>query len=294
MSLANLLQLLASGFTIGAVYGLVALGFVTIYRCSGIVNFAQGEFVMLGGLFTAYLLKSMSLPYPLAAALAVVAVGLIGVLTYQLVIVPLGQAVIISLVMATLGVSMFLQNSALLSFGGYPLYLPSFSGDVPVHFGKVAVMSQSLWILLMTVVLLVLLYLLSQRTVFGKSMTATATDRLAANLVGISTQAMIRWSFVISAMVGAIAGIFVGPIVPMSFGVGAMFGLKGFVAAALGGWGKSTGAVVGGLSLGVVEALSAGFLPSGYKDAVSFVVLLLILYYRPSGILGASLTGEGE
>jgi branched-chain amino acid transport system permease protein len=294
MSVASFLQLVASGITIGAVYGLVALGFVAIYRCSGIVNFAQGEFVMLGGLFTAYLLKSTSLPYPAAAAIAIIAVGLAGLLTYQLVIVPLGQTVVISLVMATLGVSMLLQNGALLSFGGYPLYLPSFSGDVPVRFGKVAVMSQSLWVLLMTAAVLALLYLLGQHTVFGKSMTATATDRLAANLVGISTRAMVRWSFVISASVGAIAGIFVGPIVPMNFVVGAMFGLKGFVAAALGGWGKATGAVAGGLALGVVEALSAGFLPSGYKDAISFVVLLLILYYRPSGILGASLIGEAD
>jgi branched-chain amino acid transport system permease protein len=294
MNLANVLQLFASGVTIGAVYALVALGFVTIYRCSGIVNFAQGEFVMLGGLLTAYLLKTTALPYPVAAVIAVLAIGLIGVLTYQLIIVPLGKAIIISLVMATLGVSMLLQNSALICWGAYPLYLPSFSGDVPVRFGQVAIMSQSLWVLFMTAVVLVVLYLLGQRTLFGKSMTATATDPLAASLVGISTGSMIRWSFAISALVGAIAGIFVGPIVPMNFGVGAMFGLKGFVAAAVGGWGKSAGAVLGALVLGIIEAFSAGFLPAGYKDAIAFVVLLLILYYRPSGILGASLAAEGD
>jgi branched-chain amino acid transport system permease protein len=294
MGLANFFQLFASGITIGAVYGLVGLGFVTIYRCSGIVNFAQGEFVMLGGLLTAYFLKVNSLPYALAAIVAVLAVGVIGILTYQLIIVPLGQAIIISLVMATLGVSLLLQNTALISWGAYPLYLPSFSGDVPLRFGQVAIMSQSLWIVLMAAVVLVALYLLGQHTLFGKSMTATATDRLAANLVGISTGKMVRWSFAISAVVGAVAGVFVGPIVPMNFAVGAMFGLKGFVAAALGGWGKSTGAVLGGLILGVVEATAAGLLPSGYKDAIAFIVLILILYYRPSGILGASLAGEGD
>jgi branched-chain amino acid transport system permease protein len=294
MSLGNFLQLLASGITIGAVYGLVALSFVTIYRCSGIVNFAQGEFVMIGGLLCAYFLKTTSLPYPVAAAMAVVAVGLIGILTYQVVLVPLGQAIVFSLVMATLGVSMLLQNVALVSWGAYPLYLPPFSAGAPLRFGQVAIMSQSVWVLSMAVVVLVLLYIINQRTRFGKTMTATASDRLAASLVGISTGSMIRWSFAISGMVGAIAGIFVGPVIPLSFGVGAMFGLKGFVAAALGGWGKSTGAVFVGLVLGVIESISAGLLPSGYKDAVAFIVLILILYYRPSGILGASFVGEVE
>ena len=116
MSLANLLQLLASGITIGAVYGLIALGFVTIYRCSGVVNFAQGEFVMLGGMLTHYLLKVMVLPYVLAGVVAVVGIGLVGILTYQLVIAPLGQAIVLMLVMATLGISMFLQNSALIGW----------------------------------------------------------------------------------------------------------------------------------------------------------------------------------
>jgi len=290
MSLANFLQLFASGITIGAAYGLVALGYVTIYRCSGVVNFAQGEYVMLGAMLTSYLLKTFSLPYPLAAVVAVAAVGLVGILTYQLVIAPLGQAFVLILVMATLGVSMFLQNSALISWGAYPLYLPSFSGDTPIRFGEVSIMSQSLWVLLMAAVVLAALYLLNNYTRFGKSMTATATEPLAANLVGVSTTSMVRWSFAISAVIGAGAGIFIAPMVPINYAVGAIFGLKGFIAAVLGGWGKSTGAILGGLALGVVEMFSTGVMPSGYKDAIAFLVLLFILYYRPSGILGASLT----
>jgi branched-chain amino acid transport system permease protein len=290
MSIANFLQLLASGITIGSVYGLVALGYVTIYRCSGVVNFAQGEFVMLGAMLTSYLLKSMSLPYPLAAVVAVVAIGIVGILTYQLIIAPLGQAFVLILVMATLGVSMLLQNTALISWGAYPLYLPAFSGNEPVRFGEVAIMSQSLWVLLMTILMLCALYVLNNYTLFGKSMTATATDPLAANLVGLSPGSMIRWSFAISAVMGATAGVFVAPIVPINYAVGAIFGIKGFVAAVLGGWGKSTGAVLGGFVLGVIETFAAGLLPSGYKDAIAFVVLLFILYYRPTGILGSALT----
>ncbi len=290
MSIANLLQLLASGITIGAVYGLVGLGYVTIYRCSGVVNFAQGEFVMLGAMLTSYLIKTISLSYPLAAVIAIVTVGILGILTYQLIIAPLGQAFVLILVMATLGVSMLLQNTALISWGAYPLYLPAFSGNEPVRFGEVAIMSQSLWVLLMTVVVLCALYLLNNHTLFGKSMTATATDPLAANLVGLSPGAMIRWSFAISAVIGGTAGVFVAPVVPINYVVGAIFGIKGFVAAVLGGWGKSTGAVLGGLALGIIETFAAGLLPSGYKDAIAFVVFLFILYYRPTGILGSSLT----
>lgn len=290
MSLANILQLFASGITIGAVYSLVALGYVTIYRCSGLVNFAQGEYVMLGGMLTSYLLKTLGLPFPVAATIAIASVGFIGILTYQFVMVPLGQAVVLMLVMATLGVSMLLQNGALISWGPYPIYLPPFSGDEPIKIGQVAIMSQSLWMLLMTAIMLMALYLLNHRTRFGKTMTAVATEPLAASLIGISTGSMVRWSFAISAIIGSIAGVFMAPIVPLNYSVGAILGLKGFVAAVVGGWGKTTGAVLGGLTLGAVEAFSAGYLPSGYKDAIAFVVLLIILYRRPSGILGSSLT----
>lgn len=291
MSAANIIQLLVAGITVGAVYGLVALGFVTIYRCSGVVNFAQGEFVMLGALLTVYLLKVAYLPYPAAAAVAVVIVVLVGVLVYQMVVAPLRQASVLSLIMATLGVSLFIQNDALVAWSARPAALPPFSGDIPIRLGEVSVVPQSLWVILMAAVVLVALYLLNNRTLFGKKMTATATQPLAAGLVGISTGSMIRWSFAISAAVGAFAGLFLAAMVPMNFASGTTFGLKGFVAAVLGGWGKSTGAVLGGLALGIVEAFSAGLLPTGYKDAIAFLVLILILYYRPTGILGASLAG---
>lgn len=293
MSANIFFQMLIAGIVVGAVYGLVALGYVTIYRCSGVVNFAQGEFAMLGALITMYLLKVSHLSYFASAAVAVVCTTLLGVIMYQLVIARLRSEYVISQIMAALGVSMFIQGTVLIAWGGYPQALPPFSGNVPYHVGEVTIAPQGIWVILMAAGVLVGLYLLNNWTLFGKKMTATATDPLAASLVGISRGTMIRWSFAISAIIGAVAGLFLAAMVPMNYASGSGFGLKGFIAAVLGGWGKSTGAVVGGLVLGIVETFGAMILPAGYKDAVSFLILILILYYRPSGILGSSLV-EGE
>lgn len=290
MSMTNLLQLLVSGITVGAIYGLIALGYVTIYRSSRVVNFAQGAFVMLGALVTYTLLEQVGLPYPVAALGAILIITLVGLAAYRLIVAPLLGVSIAAMIMATIGISMLAENVALLRWGGYGNYLPPFSGATPIILGGVAVQPQSLWVLLVTAAVLAALYFLANHTLMGKQMTATATNPVAASLVGISTRSMIAWSFAISAAIGTIAGICIAPIVPISFASGGLFGLKGFIAAILGGWGKSTGAVVGGLVLGVAETLSAGLLPSGYKDAIAFLVLLLILYFRPVGILGSSLT----
>lgn len=292
MSTTHVLQLLASGITVGAVYALLALGFVTIYRASKVVNFAQGDFAMVGGLLTVYLLKTLNLPYPGAAVVAVIVTALVGILMYQLVVAPLGRASILSMVMVTLGASLFIQNGALVTWGWTPFSLPSFTGDTPIRIDEVAVMPQSLWILMMAVVVVVALYLLGNHTLLGKAMTATATDPLAASFVGISTGSMVRLSFAISAAVGALAGLFLAPLVPLNYISGGLLGLKGLTALTLGGWGLATGAIVGGVALGIIETFGAGILPAGYKDAIAFIVLVLILYARPSGILGSSESGE--
>ena len=280
-------QLFVSGVTIGAIYALVALGFVTIYRASQIINFAQGEFVMLGGVITFFLLKGAGLPYLLAAVLAVMLVVVIGVLLQVLVVYPLRKASVLILLMATLGASIFLSNTSGLIFGTLPKALPPFSGDQPLEIGGVPVAPQSLWVLGATFLLLVFLYLLSHRTMLGKAMEASSTDPLGADLVGISRNLMVLLAFGVSAGVGAMAGIFITPLFYTSYNAGTLLGLKGFVAAVLGGWGKNSGAVLGGFVLGVVESMSVAFIPSGYKDAVAFVILLLILYIRPKGILGS-------
>ncbi len=280
-------QLLFSGMTIGAIYALVALGFVTISRASQIINFAQGEFVMLGGVITFFLLNGVKLPYPLAALIAVLMVVMIGFAMHLSILYPLRKASILILIMATLGASIFLSSTSGLLFGTLPKTLPPFSSEGPLQLGKISVSPQSLWVLLSTFILLIFLYLLSHRTLLGKAMEASSTDPLGADLLGISRNLMVFLAFGVSAGVGAFAGILITPIFFTSYSSGALLGLKGFISAVLGGWGKNSGAILGGFVLGIVESLSLAFIPSGYKDGVAFVILLLILYFRPKGILGS-------
>lgn len=280
-------QLLVSGITLGAIYALVALGFVTVSRASQIINFAQGEFVMLGGVITFFLLGIVHLPYPIAALIAILIVVLIGFLMHLAVVYPLRKASIVILLMATLGTSIFLSSTSGLIFGTLPKALPPFSGEGTLRIGGVSIVPQNLWVLGFTFLLLIFLYFLSHRTLLGKAMEASSTDPLGADLLGISRNLMVFLAFGVSAGVGAIAGILVTPIFFTSYSSGTILGLKGFIAAILGGWGKNSGAILGGFVLGIVEALSLVFIPSGYKDGVAFVVLLLILYFRPKGILGS-------
>jgi branched-chain amino acid transport system permease protein len=284
---AHIPQLLSSGITIGAIYALVGLGFVTIARASQIINFAQGEFVMLGGMITFFLLKGGGLPYPLAALVAVSLVVIIGFLLHLMAIYPLRKASVPILLMATLGASVFISNTSALVFGTLPKALPAFLGNQPLHIGPISVAPQGLFVLGATCFLLITLYLLSHRTLLGKAMEASSTDPLGADLSGISRNLVVFLAFGVSAGMGAIAGIFITPIFYTSYQSGTLIGLKGFVAAVLGGWGKNSGAILGGFVLGVVESLSVAFIPSGYKDAVAFVILLLILNFRPKGILGS-------
>jgi branched-chain amino acid transport system permease protein len=286
-SWAYIPQLLITGVTTGAIYALVAIGFVTISRASQIINFAQGEFVMLGGVITFFLIKEGGLPYPFAALIAIIIVVFIGFLLYQLVIHPLRKASILILLIATLSASFFLSSTSSLVFGSLPKSLPLFSKHQAIEILGISINVQSLWVLITTLLLLILLYLLSHRTLLGKAMEASSTDPLGADLTGISRNLMTFLAFGVSAGVGAIAGILITPIFYTSYNSGTLLGLKGFIAAILGGWGKHSGAILGGFVLGIVESLSIMFIPSGYKDAVAFTVLLLILYFRPKGILGS-------
>jgi branched-chain amino acid transport system permease protein len=242
---------------------------------------------MLGGVITFFFLNGVRLPYPLAALIAVTIVVLIGFAMYLSVLYPLRKASILILIMATLGISTFLSSTSGLIFGTLPKALPPFSTGQPFHIGGISFLPQSVWVLVSTLVLLIFLYLLSHRTLLGKAMEASSTDPLGADLLGISRSLMVFLAFGVSAGVGAFAGILITPIFFTSYNSGTLLGLKGFIAAVLGGWGKNSGAILGGFVLGIVESLSLAFIPSGYKDAVAFVILLLILYFRPKGILGS-------
>jgi len=287
------IQLLVTGVTMGSIYALIALGYVTIYRTSRVVNLAQGAFVMFGAFFTFSFLSELGLPYWLSAVLGIVCVAVVGVAMYLLVIRPLIKVSLVSIILATIALSILFENLALVRYGGYGKTLPAFSGDQAVFVGGVAVFRQSLWVIGLMIVVLVGLYLLANYTRVGKQMTATANDPGAASLSGVNTGRMIVLAFVISAAVGALGGIAITPINQTSYLSGGIYALSGFVAAVLGGWGSSTGAVVGGLALGIIQSLVTGFLPAGYQDAIAYAILILVLYFRPSGLLGVR-SAEGE
>jgi branched-chain amino acid transport system permease protein len=283
--MADFLQFAFSGLTVGAVYALVAVGFTLIYNASGVVNFAQGEFVMLGGMTTVFL-AAAGMPMPLAALSAIVVTVAVGLALHRFAIEPARDASTAALIIITIGASIFLRGAAEVLFDKRFHSLPPLLGNNPIRLGGAAILPQSLVVLAGAAVIVIVLSLFMGRTMLGKAIVATAANRLAARLVGIDTRRVIGLSFAVSAAIGALAGILVTPITLTSYDAGTLLALKGFAAAMLGGIGSAVGAVLGGILLGLIEAFSAGYLSSQYKDAVAFVVILIVLLARPQGLLG--------
>ncbi|MGO4712967.1 branched-chain amino acid ABC transporter permease [Bradyrhizobium sp. 2TAF24] len=283
--MAEFVQFLMSGLTVGAVYALVALGFTLIYNASDVVNFAQGEFVMLGGMVTVFV-SAAGVPLPLAALVAVAVTIAIGLLLYALAIAPARGASPVTLIIITIGASILLRGAAQVLFDKQFHKLPSFSGDTPVNLLGAAVQPQSFWVLGGAAVIVLVLYAFLERTVLGKAVLATSANRLAARLVGINTTTVMALAFGGSAAIGAVAGILITPITLTSYDTGTLLALKGFAAAMLGGMGNPLGAVAGGLLLGLLEALAAGYISSTYKDAFAFIVILVVLFAMPQGLFG--------
>lgn len=283
--LAQLLQFLFSGLTIGATYALAALGFSIIYNASGVINFAQGEFLMLGGMAAATLV-ALGVPLPLAVVLAVLIAAIAGVLIEKFAIEPAGRADVVPLIIITIGASLVVRGLVQVFLGKGTHSLPAFSGETPLAIGGATLLPQSLWVVGVAAVLVAALGWFFGFTRHGKAMLATSHNKLAAELVGINTRSVLLLAFVLSGALGAVGGILVAPITYTSYDMGIMLGLKGFVAATLGGLGSGMGAVAGGLLLGVLEALTAGYISSAYKDAMPFVLILLVLFFMPNGLFG--------
>lgn len=283
--MAEFLQFLFSGLTIGAIYALVALGFTLIYNASDVINFAQGEFVMIGGMVT-FFLTAAGVPIPLAAVMAVAAAILVGVALHSFAIEPARGATAVTLIIITIGASILLRGVAAMVFDKNFHSYPAFAGSEPIEIGGATVLPQSLIVLAGVAVIVTALWLLMSRTLIGKAMLATAANKLAARLVGINTARIIGVSFAISAAIGAIGGVLVTPITLTNYDVGTLLALKGFAAAMLGGMGHPVGAVIGGLAVGLLESFGAGYLSSLYKDAIAFIVILLILFVMPQGLFG--------
>ncbi|HBT82857.1 MAG: ABC transporter permease [Desulfuromonadales bacterium GWD2_61_12] len=287
----QLTQYLLSGLATGAIYALIGIGFAIIYNSTGIINFAQGELVMIGGMLGVYLLERWQVPLFLAVLLAIVGTACVGVLFERLAIRPLRQPTPLSLVIITIGGSILLRGIAMLLWGKDTHALPSFSGDAPLAVAGATLLPQHLWIFALTILLITATKLFFQYTITGKALRACAVNRRAAGLVGIDVRRMVLFSFFISAAIGALAGIIIAPLTMTSYDVGIMLGLKGFCAAIIGGMSSGIGTVLGGILLGILESLGAGLISSGYKDAIAFIILLLILFLRPQGLFSR---GESE
>lgn len=285
MILTQLPQFLVSGVTSGSIYALIALGFGIIHNATGIVNFAQGEFVMVGAM-AMISLSQAGLPIAFAFTLSVFVVMGVALL---LELGPLRLArtrSVLILVMITVGASITIRETSMLIWGKTPRTLPPFSGEDPLIFANAAILPQTMWIFGITLMVVIALSFFFNRTMTGKAMRAVAENRQGAALIGIGVHRMTMLSFVLSGALGAVAGIIVTPITTMSCSSGVMLALKGFAAAVLGGYGDMRGAVVGGLLLGILESLGAGLISSSYKDAIAFLILLLFLFVRPGGLYG--------
>ena len=275
-----------SGITLGAIYALVALGFTLIYNASHVINFAQGEFLMIGGMGTVVLMDAGA-PIYLAIPGAILMAGIAGVLLHKLAIAPAKNADVVTLIIITIGASIFLRGLAQIFWGKDYHALPAFSDTESLSVGGAVLLTQSLWILGIATVLVIALGLFFTRTALGTALLATSMNKDAASMVGIKTGAILTLAFGIAALLGAVAGVIVAPITFTAYDIGIMLGLKGFIAAAIGGLGSSTGAILGGLLLGLAEAYTAGYISSDYKDAVPFVLILIILFFLPNGLLGS-------
>ena len=285
---SQILQYILTGITIGSIYGMVALGFNIIYNATGIINLAQGEFVMLGALIMVSLTQALGLPMVLGFFLSVIMVTLIGALFERLAIQPLKNPSVITLIIITIAVSILFKGGAMFIWGKEIHTLPAFSGEKPISLGGATILPQTLWILGAMGGIVVSLSLVFRLTLVGKAMKACAVNRVAAQLVGINVKAMVLLSFALSAAIGAVAGIIITPIALMDYERGTMLAVKGFCVAVLGGLGSGVGAVLAGFILGIMESLGAGLISSRYKDAIALIVLLLVLFLRPTGLLGTS------
>jgi branched-chain amino acid transport system permease protein len=282
--LAQVLQFLISGLTLGAIYALIAFSFSLVFRTTRIMNIAQGDFSMLGAM-AAIALVGAALPMFVAVPAAIILVAIVGLLIERVVIRRVLAFPRMMIVMITIGLSMTIQGLAAVLWGPDSYSLPHLSGADPIAFQGAAILPQTLWILGISAALSIAFLFFFDKTMIGLAMRASAENRLAASLVGVNPKRVVQLSFVFGASIGALAGVLVAPIVFMNFTIGVLLTTKGIVASIVGGIETNAGAIVGGLAVGLVESLAAGIFPSMYKDVIALFILLVVLCAMPKGII---------
>ncbi|MDX9897202.1 MAG: branched-chain amino acid ABC transporter permease [Desulfofustis sp.] len=294
MTLELFIQYLFAGITYGSIYAIVAIGFNIIYNTTGIINFAQGEFVMLGGMISISLLPL--LPLPLAVAVAVLVTMVYGALLEICFIRWLDSPGVLRMIIITIGLSILTREIALHIWGESVRSLPYFVGNEisTVNVLGARVSPQVFWVVGACTLMVLFLSIFFQSTSVGRQMRACAANRKAAILCGISTRNMVTLSFVLSAGIGALAGCVMSPITSTAYDNGTGLAIKGFTVAILGGLGNSAAAVAAGLLLGIIEAFSVSVVPLAFQDAIAITILLLIMFVRPHGLFGSGAAGLKE
>jgi len=292
------LQVLFSGLTTGSIYSLVALGFTVIYMASRVLNIAQGEFLMIGGLTFYSLLTISWLPMPAIFLASVGVVILVSILFNKIVIDPFvsvdvsREVPIMRFLLITIAVSYILQGGGFILWGSEPHSVPHFSSDTPLFFFGASILPQTLWILGVTLILLILLFTFFKYSLLGKAMKACSENRATASLLGINVRSIVLLAFILSGSIGAIAGMLITPITTMAYAGGVMLMIKGIIGAKLGGLGTVAGAVLGGLAVGLIEAM-VSIIPLGMhgglmREICALIILLGILAIKPTGLLGGA------
>jgi branched-chain amino acid transport system permease protein len=283
--IASLWQYVLAGIVAGAIYALIAAGFVLIYQVTGLINFAQGEFAMVGAM-TAASLAATGMPPLAAAGIAVLAAALVGALCYLLAIRPARAATGVTLIFITLGLDVALRGAGLFVWGTNPYALEAFSrGRAITIFGGV-LQPQALWVLGTDLLVFAALYLFFRYTYAGTAVRAAVANPPIASTFGIPLRTFAFWSFIAAAAIGGLGGVMVAPITQATYEMGLALGLAGFVAAVLGGLDSLPGALLGGFVLGIVQKVAGGLLSTGWEEGIGFLILVLVLVLRPQGLLG--------
>jgi len=275
-----------NGAIIGSAYGLMGVGLTLIFGLMNVVNFAHGELYMLGAFLVYSLVTILQVNYFLAILLGMGGVLIFGVIIERLTIKPIRNAPILMTALVTIGLSIFLKNTALVIWGGVPKKIPNPFPSASLKLGYIYVTQPRIFALLLTIGVIILLHYLIKKTKLGKAMRATFENKDAASLMGIRVDRIYLYTFGIGSVVAAMAGILLGTIYLVYPTMGELAVLKAFIIVIMGGMGNFVGAFFSGIILGISESLGAGFISTGYKDAVGFVIVILVLLFRPQGLFG--------
>lgn len=285
--LINFIEQLINGLRTGSIYALIAIGYTMVYGIAKMINFAHGDIIMVGAYALYFSISVLGLPVPVALLLTVIVCSVLGVLIEKIAYKPLRKAQPLAVLITAIGMSFFLQSSSLLIFGSTPIPFQSVIPNENIKVGPVTISSITLVTLIVTAVTMILLTLFINKTKLGSAMRAVSEDKGAAELMGINVNSTISMTFAIGSALAAVAGIlYISQYQSMKPTLGALPGIKAFVAAVLGGIGSIPGAMLGGILLGLIESVSKAYISTELADAIVFGVLIVVLLFRPSGLLG--------